>query len=380
MAIQLHFMKAKNTYFLLLCLIPCGIMAQIDKKATPLTKQLYTSLQQLQGRGILFGHQDGLAYGLNPDGSRWTGESDRSDIKTLTGEHPAVAGWDLGHLELDSTRNLDGVPFELMRQRIMEQHQRGGISTLSWHLNNPTDPNKTTWDKVESTIPRFLSDKTALRNYQAWLGKIAQFVQSLQDPQSGELVPLIFRPYHEHTGSWFWWGADHCSPEEYQRFWRMTVNYLRKKEKVHNLIYAYSTDRFNSPEHYLERYPGDRYADLIGFDIYHRNAPSSNEQFVKDTRQMVTWLKEMGKEHHKITAITETGLEQVTLANWWTNIVAPIIQGSDLAYVLVWRNGRPDHYYAPYPSQPSAQDFLDFVASYNILLERKTAALNLFKK
>ena len=373
-------MKAKNIFFLLLCLIPCGIMAQIDKKATPLTKQLYTSLQQLQGQGILFGHQDGLAYGLNSDGSRWTGESDRSDIKTLTGEHPAVAGWDLGHLELDSTRNLDGVPFELMRQRIMEQHQRGGISTLSWHLNNPTDPNKTTWDKVESTIPRILSDKTALRNYQAWLSKIAQFVQSLRDPQSGELVPLIFRPYHEHTGSWFWWGADHCSPGEYQRFWRMTINYLRKKEKVHNLIYAYSTDRFNSPEHYLERYPGDRYTDLIGFDIYHRNAPSSNEQFVKDTRQMVTWLKEMGKEHHKITAITETGLEQVTLANWWTNIVAPIVQGSDLAYVLVWRNGRPDHYYAPYPSQPSAQDFLDFVASYNILLERKTAALNLFKK
>ena len=95
---------------------------------------------------------------------------------------------------------------------------------------------------------------------------------------------------------------------------------------------------------------------------------------------MVTWLKEMGKEHKKITAITETGLEQVTVANWWTNIVAPIVQDSDLAYVLVWRNGRPDHYYAPYPSQPSAQDFLDFVASFNIFLERKTAALNLFKK
>lgn len=373
-------MKTSAVFSIILLLIPWLLRAQIDKKATPPTQKLYASLKKLQGQGILFGHQDGLAYGLNADGTRWIGEAGRSDIKTLTGEHPAVAGWDLGHLELDSLNNLDGVSFDLMRQRIIEQYQRGGISTLSWHPNNPLEPSKTTWDKVESTIPRILADKATLKKYQSWLGKIALFAKSLRDPKSGELVPVIFRPYHEHTGSWFWWGADHCSSEEYKRFWRMTLDYLRKKEKVHNLIYAYSTDRFNSKEHYLERFPGDRYADLLGFDIYHRDAPASNEQFVKETRQMLAWLKQIGQEHDKITAMTETGLEQVTLTNWWTNIVAPIIQDSDLAYVLVWRNGRPDHYFAPYPNQPSAQDFLDFVASFKILLESKAAALNLFDK
>jgi mannan endo-1,4-beta-mannosidase len=372
-------MKTQNILLLLCLSVPVWSLAQVDKKATPLTKNLYQNLHNLAGKGTLFGHQDALAYGLNADGSRWIGEENRSDLKTVTGEHPAVAGWDLGKLEFDSLNNLDGVPFALMRQRIIEHHQRGGISTLSWHSNNPVDPSKTTWDKVDSTIRRTLKNRDIRKNYQGWLGKVATFAKSLQDPQTGELIPIIFRPYHEHTGSWFWWGAGHCTPKDYKKFWRFTQKYLQKKQKIHHFLYAYSTDRFRSKEHYLERYPGDKKIDLLGFDIYHRNAPLSNEQFVKDTKQMVAWLKEMGQEHAKITAITETGLEKVTEANWWTNIVAPILQDAGLSYILVWRNGRADHFYAPYPGQVSEQDFLEFIRSSNILLENKTAALNLFK-
>src|SRR5690606_26600737 len=107
-------------------------------------------------------------------------------------------------------------------------------------------------------------------------------------------VPVIFRPFHEHTGSWFWWGADYCTPEEYKEFWRLTVEYLQRKQ-VNNLLFCYSTDYFNDERHYLERYPGDDYVDILGFDAYHRNAPESNFDFIGDVRRMGSVLKKLAQ-------------------------------------------------------------------------------------
>jgi mannan endo-1,4-beta-mannosidase len=177
---------------------------------------------------------------------------------------------------------------------------------------------------VEATIPTLLNNKKALRNYQKTsLKKLSKFFKSLKGAD-GKAVPVIFRPYHEHTGSWFWWGADYCTEKEYKAFWQMTVNYLAKK-KVHNLLYAYSTDNFRSEVHYLERYPGDSFVDILGFDSYHRNAPKSNEQFVNNAQRMLGTIKELGLEKDKPYAVSETGLERVTEDNWWTNIVLSVI-------------------------------------------------------
>lgn len=343
---------------------------QHDIRATKETKALYRNLKTIGKTGTMFGHQDAVAYGLNPDTSRWIAEEGRSDVHTILGEHPAVMGFDLGHLELDSPMNLDEVPFGKIKQYIQDQYSRGGVSTISWHPNNPLDYNKTTWDKVEATIPTLLNDKKALKNYKKTsLNKLAKFFKSVKGP-NGEAIPLVFRPYHEHTGSWFWWGADFCTPEEYKEFWQMTVKYLTKKKKVHNLIIAYSTDNFRSEEHYLERYPGDEYVDLLGFDSYHRNAPQSNEQFVRNAKRMLGTVKKLGLEKDKPYAVSETGLERVTEADWWTNIILPILEDSQASYILFWRNGRPDHFYAPYPGHSSEEDFKKIAKSGKIIFER----------
>ncbi|MFC0185705.1 mannan endo-1,4-beta-mannosidase [Pseudarcicella hirudinis] len=351
----------------------------VDKKATTETKNLYRNLKKLMKKGTMFGHQDDLAYGLNADQTRWVGEVNKSDVKSVTGQFPAVFGWDLGGLEMDQSENLDGVPFSEMKKNIVEIYQRGGVNTISWHFRNPLDPKKSAWDKQDSTIGNILRNKEALKNYTNWLDKMAVFVSDLKGPK-GEFIPVIFRPFHEHTGSWFWWGKNHCSPEEYKHFWQFTVNYLKNVKNIHNLIYAYSTDVFSSKEEYLERYPGDEYADLLGFDTYHRNAPGSNETFIKNTRRMLSDLHEINQKSNKIIAITETGLERLTEEKWWTNILLPILQGNDVSYVLVWRNGRPDHFYAPYPGQASAADFVDFSRNPGIFLEKKTRTESLYKK
>ena len=349
--------------------------AQVDSKATEETTHLLNNLKSVK---TLFGHQDDPVYGLNPDKSRWIDVEDKSDIKSIIGEYPALMGYDLGHLELGKSTNLDDVSFDKMKEYIIEQYERGGVSTLSWHPNNPLDISKTTWDKVAATIPTILNNKKALRQYKkTFLKPLALFFKSLE-AKSGEAVPVIFRPYHEHTGSWFWWGADYCSEEEYKAFWQMTVDYFKKK-RVHNVLYAYSTDKFRSEEHYLERYPGDDFVDILGFDAYHRNAPRSNDAFVQSAKRMLATIKKLGLEKDKPYALSETGLEQVTESNWWTNIVLSVLKDSGASYILVWRNGRPDHFYAPYPGHSSELDFKKMAESGEVIFEKGAKALGLYK-
>ena len=69
-----------------------------------------------------------------------------------------------------------------------------------------------------------------------------------------------------------------------------------------------------------------------------------------------------GKKRNKPIALTETGLEAIPIANWWTEVLYPAIEEFPISYVLVWRNARelPNHYYAPFPGQKSANDFVKF--------------------
>ncbi len=364
-------MIQKLTFLFFLFTIPT--FGQIDPKATAETKALYTNLKRVATQGFMLGHQDDLGYGIG-----WRDIPGRSDIRDVVGEYPAVFGWDLGHLELDSLREIDGIPFARQRQFVQQAYALGGVNTFSWHMRNPLDPKKTSWDKQDSTIRNLFANRKALRRYRSWLKKFAGYTKSLKGT-NGEAIPLIFRPFHEHTGNWFWWGRTHCSPDEYKQLWRYTVDYLRKK-KVHNLLYAYSTDKFRSREEYLERYPGDDYVDLLGFDIYHRpNPKDSVDRFVPETRQMVDMLRQMGQERGKLYAITEIGLELVLQPNWWTKTLMPISQQAGLSYVLLWRNGRQDHYYAPYPGQVSADDFKTFTAYPEVFLEKKARQAGLYK-
>lgn len=371
-SISEHNMKKIAWILTLLASAAFAQTSPVDPAATPETRNLLRNLRKAAAKATLFGHQDDLAYGVD-----WRDVPGRSDVKDVTGEYPAVFGWDLGRIEADSPNEIDGIPFEKQRQYVKDVYARGGINTFSWHLNNPLFPEKTSWDKADSTIRHLFADPAALQRYDSWLDKIAVYFRTLTGPK-GEPIPLIFRPFHEHTGSWFWWGRGHCTPEEYIRLWRHTVDYLRKEKGLHNLLIAYSTDRFTSKEDYLERYPGDDYVDIVGFDIYHR--PKTPDTFVADTRRMVETLRSIGQEKKKIWAITETGLEKLPVANWWTEVLTPVIQDAGLAYVLVWRNGNPTHFYAPYPGQTSAEDFRRFAQRPDVWFGKKAAAARLYNR
>ena len=138
--------------------------------------------------------------------------------------------------------------------------------TLSWHARNPLTGGDA-WDVKDTTVVK--SILPGGKNHQKFitgLDKVADFINSLVIAE-GVKVPVIFRPWHEHTGSWFWWGKDLCSVDDYKQLWRMTYDRFIEKG-VDNVLYAYSPGGGCSSEEYMERYPGDDFVDLLGFDYY----------------------------------------------------------------------------------------------------------------
>ena len=115
-----------------------------------------------------------------------------------------------------------------MREEIVKQDARGGFITLSWHLRNPkTDGNS--WDVSDTTVVNSILNDSALHEkFVGWLDKVAEFLNSVQR-EDGSKVEVIFRPWHEHTGSWFWWGQKLCTADEYKALWRLTADRLKEQ-------------------------------------------------------------------------------------------------------------------------------------------------------
>jgi hypothetical protein len=348
-----------------------------DLQATPETKSLYKNLYGLIGKNILFGHQDDPCYGVG-----WKYISGRSDIRDLTGQYPAIYGFDLGRIELGLADNLDLVPFEKIRQFIRDAYERGGVITLSWHLNNPMtgDP---AWDNKPGAVASILPGGGKNAVYTIWLDRVAGFLTSLKG-KNGEPIPIILRLFHELNGGWFWWGKDQCTPDEMKQLWRYTIHYLRSEKKIHQLLYAFNTDKFSSEEEYLERYPGDDLIDILGFDIYQKDAIRENGAFIKYFGKELDMMDRIALSHHKIPALTEFGYNQVPDGSWWTTVFLPTISSHQIVYALAWRNAgkKPSgfvEYYVPYPGAASASDFKKMSESGKILFETGIKSKNMYK-
>lgn len=352
---------------------------------TQRTENLLKNLKAQVQKGYMYGHQDDPVYGVG-----WVGDENRSDVKSVCNDYPAVMGFDLGHLELGDSANLDGVPFTRMRKEIINQFERGGVVTLSWHVNNPLTGG-TAWvdggeksEQERQTVASVLEGGEKHELFLAWIDRVADFLNSLQT-SNGVKVPVLFRPWHEHTGSWFWWGQDLCSEEQYKALWVLTENRL-KADGVTNALYAYScgSEYWQHEDKYLERYPGDEYIDVVGFDHYCTAAEGDTAALAKYTEQLeilLTTLCSIAEKHGKVPAITETGYEGIKCSNWWTVYLQPACEKFPISYVLTWRNAhnRPSHFFGPSPSHRDAEDFVAFYNNEKTLFAKDLNGLYLEK-
>ena len=313
-----------------------------DPDATSQAKELFQRLLTLQKKGIMYGHQDDLLTGRT-----WINEKGRSDTKEAVGDYPAVAGFELGELELGYSKSLDGNAFSDISERIRWFHKQGGIITVSWHVVNPVssqwpgikEPNGagSAWDVSMLSADGINAVRNVLPGgedhamFNSWLKRLSHFFSTLKD-DGGNLIPFIFRPYHEHSGSFFWWGRERCTDEEYAALWRYTVDFLRN-EGHHSILYAYNTDKVYSTEEYLRGYPGDEYIDMLSIDWYGRG-----EEFNVNVDKALEFTTRLAQEKKKLHALSECG--PLTTDLW--NILAKY----ESSYILTWRhipppNGRP---------------------------------------
>lgn len=354
-----------------------------DSGRTQRTENLLTSLKEMASQEkFMFGHHDDTVYGVG-----WVGDSARSDVESVCGDRPSLLGFDLGRLETENPKNLDGVDADRLRREIIRHFNCGGVVTLSWHCYNPLS-GRHAWvadsllDVESQTVASILAEGETHDKFVSWLDRIADFLNSLETPQ-GVKVPVVFRPWHEHTGSWFWWGQKNCTTDEFKALWRMTVDRMRERGVV-NALYAYSTglESGGNPEKFMERYPGDDYIDILGLDFY-CSSPVSEEdacaQYIQKIEKNLPMLCQLADDHGKVAAITETGYEGIKAADWWTQTLLPAISKYPVSYLMVWRNAhdKEGHFYAPYPGHPSALDFMKFYEDERTLFVRDLNGLYL---
>lgn len=339
-----------------------------DANATPETKALFYHLKALSKEHTLFGHQHATEYGHG-----WSGDPDRSDVKSVTGSHPAVIGVDFSGFTGHSPEETEKVKASV-RKTVVDTYNRGGVITVAWHFNNPVSAGGFYWkDSVsEPAVKYIIPGGKAHDQYKSILQSIAQWANNTKGAD-GKRVPMIFRPFHELDGGWFWWGAPHCTRDEIVSLWRFTVSYLRDSLQVHNFIYAFSPDnRFTTEAEYLDRYPGDAFVDLVGVDDY--GDMGRDGYHLDAATKKLTIVSDYALKHGKLAAFTETGLESLPNPNWWNDVLLRVMRSGNLqlCYVLVWRNDQtsPTHYYAPFPGHSSVPDFIRFYNDPYTLFEK----------
>lgn len=380
--------RSKSTISIALLSLIAGLSIQscttlnnqtTDPEATTETIKLFNNLQDLSKNHTMFGHQDDPAYGIG-----WAYEEGKSDCKITAGSYPAVYGWELGGLEFGNPANLDDVPFDTMRKLIIESYQRGGVTTISWHEYSPLSGNDSwadTKDTINPTVQAIIPGGSHHAVYLEHLDKVAEFLHSLETPD-GTKIPVIFRPFHENMGSWFWWGAGHCTAEQYKTLFQFTVDYLKIEREVHHALYCYAPNGgFASEEDYLSRYPGDEYVDMLGFDQYRI---ISGEKSGESAIRSMEVLADMAAARNKLYAFTETGDYGLITANWFTDHLLPIINSNEktrgISYVLVWRNEerQVDHFFVPYEGHEQVADFKKF-RQHDLILFEDDLPINLYR-
>lgn len=321
-------------------------LRMVDPDATPETKALYANLWNIGFGGVMFGHHDYPSYGIG-----WRGDDDRSDVKDIVGVHPAVYSLDMAGIN------------DTKIEHIRRVYRRGGVCMLVWHQNNPLTegegkpyPEGTAWDNTK-VVDRILAEGSEMNlKYKKRLDDVAEALNKMRD-DDGTPIPVIFRPLHEHTQVWNWWGRSAATDEEFVAFWQFIVSYLRDTKGIHHVIYAISPQMDevydDAAGRILFRWPGDEWVDFVGIDCYHghnRNAFEAN----------VAALDEVSFRLNKPVGVTETGLENNHNADYWTADVLPALRGRHCSMVVAWRNEKPSHAFGPYPSDSSADDFRTF--------------------
>jgi len=211
-----------------------------NPNATKEAKVLFNYIRDIYGSYILSGQQE----------SAWMGtpEYEMDYVKASTDRLPAIRGLDY------INEDFDGVT-----ERSMAWWEQGGIVSICWHWGTPPDGVGYESSKSEINLDEALTEGTALYDGMiAQMDRVAEELLKLQDAG----VPVLWRPFHEFDGTWFWWGKG--GPEQFIKLWQLMYDRYTNHHGLNNLVWVLGYS------HKIDSgwYPGDAYVDIAGADNY----------------------------------------------------------------------------------------------------------------
>ncbi len=361
-----------------------------DSDATAATRALYAYMKALDGSNqVLFGHQNDTFKHVS------TGDGIYSDVKAVTGSVSGIVGLDSlsltgAELGLTDTKEAVAECIRISKKAAAE----GAIITLSTHMPNMGDSKivknadgtfdfsacefKESKNLANNCAQKVLPDGKYNAQFKAYLDIIAEYANGLGD------IPVLFRPFHENDGGWFWWGAASTDKQTYIAMYRYMEDYL-ESQGVHNFIYVYSPNGpITGEAKYLDRYPGDDYIDVIGFDYYddYNSYPAEySDSFINSLEDSCTIVKSIAAKKNKVAAISETGVRvmkqdgsdnegilvknnPIKDQNWYSKVNG-VARKTGMSYFLLWANFSDTNFYVPYKYNDAKgheliNEFIDF--------------------
>jgi len=255
----------KNLFIAAFLMTSCLVQAQDNKvkpvnpNASPEAVELLNYIYSISGKHTLSGQQNEPLFG---------------SIKLPAwhkhlGIYPAVFGQDFG---FSPPGTWDGINY---RQRIVDEairrHEEGFIITLMWHAVRPIEDEPV---EFSESIQGELTDEewndlitpgTLINErWKSQVDVIAFFLKQLKNAG----IPVLWRPYHEMNGPWFWWG-DKKGENGYKKLYRMLYDRLVNFHGLNNLIWVFNANEVkNGVGPYADYYPGDDVVDILATDVY----------------------------------------------------------------------------------------------------------------
>lgn len=229
--------------------------APVNKNATKEARRLLQYLYDTAGNGIITGQHTQT----NP-------MEEIGHIRKITGKEPKLRGFEL--LSYSPNINFEDASEACLTEVYENQKtldaaiewakNNDGIVTLTFHWFSPLGGRDKSFfsEHTDFDAEKVLQPETPERTafYQD-MDKIAGELQRFQS----EKIPVLWRPFHESEGTWFWWGAK--GPETAAKLYKLMYDYYTNVHHLDNLLWVW-----NCPE--KEGYPGDGYVDIISVNIY----------------------------------------------------------------------------------------------------------------
>ena len=224
-----------------------------NPKASAQAQSLYNFLCDTYGKNVISGQQE----------STWMGSEDYEFdiIKNASGKYPALRGLD-----------YMGDDFSGCNRRAKKWYDKGGIVTICWHCGSDFRGSHT--ESMNTNLNWNSALTPGTNEYNALIAGMDKGAKALKELQEAG-IPVVWRPFHEFDGKWFWWGKG--GAENFKKLWKIMYDRYTNYWGLDNLIWnlGYCGD-VNSGW-----YPGDEYVDIIGSDTYVDHTNSLVAQYNK---------------------------------------------------------------------------------------------------